>query len=216
MFNKTLAAGMLMLSSGAVLADDAMPYLDINSFVPSLRDAVLQETTPVNDRPLLNTNLSLPSNFFVQSSYASLDAIDAQRTPLFIDNFSLELEKYSMGIGFRRELTPGLDLKASLDLVHLDYSPETSGVLNLEGDTGKSLGLGLTTHPSDRLELGAQWSVTRYNNDPLQRDFNSVDFRATYNFTPNFGLFTQYGVSDDLNGDGQTEDTYRVGGRISF
>lgn len=218
MFNKTLVAVMLTLSSGAVLADDALPFLDENSLVPSLRDSVLQDQSLSFERPSFTTSLGLGlgQSFFVQGNFANLDNLEAQRDPRFIDDFSLEIEKYSMGFGFRRALTERLDVNATVDVVHLDYASGFAPVAELDTDTGKSVGLGFTGKASDALEVGAQWSVTRYDSDPLQREFNAVDIRATYKFTPNFGLFTQYGVSDDLNGDGQLEDQYRVGGRLSF
>lgn len=216
MYNKTLAASMLMLCSSAVLADDSVP-MDLSSFVPSLREAVLQDGSDSFDRPAFTADLGLGQQFYLHGNVSNLDTLDAQRTPHFIDDFAMEIEKYSMGIGYSRALSPSLNLNASVDVVHLDYTSELPSYLSLDGsDSGKSLGLGLTSKPSDNLELGAQWSVTRYDGDPLRREFNNVDIRATYKFTPNFGLFTQYGVGDDVNGDGQLEDQYRVGGRISF
>ncbi|MBI2380504.1 MAG: hypothetical protein HYV16_07100 [Gammaproteobacteria bacterium] len=218
--NKTLAAGLVMLSSsalysGVVAADDNLPT-DLASYVPSLRDAVLKGESFSSEQPSFGADLGLGNRFFVQTNFSTLDRLDVQRNPHFVDSFSLEIEKYSMGFGIRRPLIAGLNFSASFDLVHLDYADQYASVLKLDNDTGKSIGLGLSTSPSNQLELGAQWSVTRYDSDPLQRDFNAVDFKATYKFTENFGLFTQYGVSDDVDGDGQLEDQYKVGGRISF
>lgn len=217
MSNRTLLASALLLMAGSASAADYLPT-DLSSYVPSVSDEILKNS-PLQASPVLGAELSLPvSTVYLQGHLSQLDPLDAERAPRFIDTFSQDVAKYSVGLGIRRPLSERFDVSASVDMVRLDYTnPYAYAALTeLGSDTGKSFGLGLSGQATDALELGAQWSTTRYDGDPLQRAYNNVDLKATYRFTPNFGLFTQYGLSDDLNGDGAMDDQYRIGGSVSF